>query len=107
MKSVSQFNTAVLSSAAFAATLVVASAFLQGAPAAATANGMNTVTITAQRMTQEQKIAYDIQQSGQPMQTVLVAAKRLSAEEKFALDQQDRQLQQAKAHPAKKALLLV
>lgn len=104
MKSAS-LNTVLLSTAAIAATLVVAGAFLQ--TTAANRANIATVTITAQRLTQEQKIAYDIQQSGQTMQTVLIAAKRLSAEEKFAMDQQDRQLQQAKARSQKKPLLLV
>ncbi|MBI3283628.1 MAG: hypothetical protein HYZ65_02075 [Burkholderiales bacterium] len=106
MKSANKFNTAVLSLAVVVAGCAVAAAFQQGKQLAAV-NQMATVTITAQRLTQEQKIAYDMQQSGQAMQTVLVTAKRLGAEEKSAMDRQEQAIQQARIRAQKKAQLLV
>jgi len=53
---------------------------------------MQTVTIVARRMSEEQKVAYDQESSN--MQTVVISAKRLSPEQKLAMDlqadQQDR-----------------
>lgn len=47
-----------------------------------------TVTISAKRMTVEEKRAFDLQSSG--FQTVVISAKRLTPEQKAAMDQQDR-----------------
>ncbi len=50
-----------------------------------------TVTISAKRMTAEEKRAFDLQSSG--FQTVVISAKRLTPEQKAAMDKQDREWQ--------------
>lgn len=53
-----------------------------------------TVTITAQRMTTEQKLAFDREQQAEMQQlaaadqTVIISAKKMSAEQKAAFDAQ-------------------
>lgn len=54
-------------------------------------NAAQTVTISAKRMTVEEKRAFDLQSSG--FQTVVISAKRLTPEQKAAMDQQDREWQ--------------
>ena len=54
---------------------------------------VQTVTISAKKMSAEEKRAFDLQSSG--FQTVVISAKRLTAEQKAAIDQQDRQWQTA------------
>ncbi|MBC3881788.1 hypothetical protein H8K35_11130 [Undibacterium sp. LX40W] len=54
-----------------------------------------TVTISAKKMSLEEKRAFDLQSSG--FQTVVISAKRLTAEQKAAIDQQDRQWQAAQS----------
>lgn len=89
------------------AKLILAAAFagIAGiASLAATANALQTaqvrtnpaaqvVTITAKRMTEAEKRAFDLQSSG--YQTVVISAKRLSPEQKAAIDRQDREWQAA------------
>jgi hypothetical protein len=50
-----------------------------------------TVTISAKRMTIEEKRAFDLQSSG--FQTVVISAKRLTPEQKAAMEKQDREWQ--------------
>ncbi|PXX47220.1 hypothetical protein [Undibacterium pigrum] len=97
-------NLTLLTICVFAATIVSVATYIN--KLAVKAN-IPTVTISAQRLTEQQKIAFDVEQAGHTMQTVFIAAKRLSLEEKFALDQQDRQNQQAKVRVHKKPQLLV
>lgn len=75
----------ILSTAVLTGVLAIAAAFTQ-APAVASAS-VPSVTIVAQRMTAEQKLAYDAAQEG--TQIVLISAKRLTAEQKLAMDKED------------------
>ncbi|MBI1773658.1 MAG: hypothetical protein HYR68_15190 [Burkholderiales bacterium] len=104
MNIVKKTNLTLLTIFAFTATIVPVATYINQLTVKAS---MPTVTITAQRLTEQQKIAFDVEQAGNTMQTVFIAAKRLSTEEKFALDQQDRQTQQAKVRVHKKPQLLV
>ncbi|MDP1977994.1 hypothetical protein [Undibacterium sp.] len=104
MNIVKKTNLTLLTICVFAATIVSVTTYIN--KLAAKAN-ISTVTITAQRLTEQQKIAFDIEQAGNTMQTVFIAAKRLSPEEKLALDQQGRQTQQAKVPVQKRPQLLV
>lgn len=97
-------NLTVLTICAFTVTIASVATYIN--KLAPTTN-IATVTITAPRLTEQEKIAFDVEQGRYPMQTVLIAAKRLTAEEKFAFDQQDRQIQQAKVRAHKKPQLLV
>lgn len=51
------------------------------------------VTISAKRMSDAEKRAFDLQSSG--FQTVVISAKRLTPEQKAAIDRQDREWQAA------------
>ena len=75
-------TSAVLATALFAGVFAVGNAFT--ATTTQTASAIPTVVITAQRMSEDQKIAFDAQQTG--VQTVVISAKRLSAEQKIAMD---------------------
>ena len=75
-------TSAVLATALFAGVFAVGNAFT--ATTTQTASAIPTVVITAQRMSEDQKIAFDAQQTG--LQTVVISAKRLSAEQKIAID---------------------
>ncbi|MFZ6730301.1 hypothetical protein ACO0LG_00055 [Undibacterium sp. Ji42W] len=97
-------NLTLLTIFAFAATIVPVATYINQVTVKAR---IPTVTITAQRLTEQQKIAFDAEQASGLIQTVFIAAKRLSAEEKFAFDLQDRQAQQAKVPVHKKPQLLV
>ena len=76
---------AIWSTALLAAVCATVCAFDSTTQAAAT---VQTVEITAQRMSQSEKIAYDT--AFQPVQTVLISARRLSEQEKLAYDQSER-----------------
>ncbi|MFZ6707913.1 hypothetical protein [Undibacterium sp. TC9W] len=104
MNIIKKSNLTLLTICVFAATIVPVATYINKL---AVKTSIPTVTITAQRLTEEQKIAFDIEQTGNTMQTVFIAAKRLSAAEKFAFDQLDRQTQQAKVRVHKKPQLLV
>lgn len=104
MNIIKKTNLTVLTIFAFAVTISSVATYINKLDAKPS---IATVTITAQRLTEQQKIAFDVEQAGHSMQTVLIAAKRLTAEEKFAFDQQDRQIQQAKVRVHKKPQLLV
>ena len=108
MNIIKKTNLTLLTICAFTATIVaVASHGDNQSDKLNTTASIPTVTITAQRLTEQQKIAFDVDQAKNTMQTVFIAAKRLSAEEKLALDQQDRQIQQAKLRAHRKPQLLV
>lgn len=92
------FNTkTVLTSAILISVLSVAAAFQvserapQAAPQAAAQ--IQTVTITAQRMSAQQKLDFDQQNS--TTQTVFIRAKRLSSVQKIAMALQDQAMQVA------------
>lgn len=51
------------------------------------------VTVSAKRMSEAEKRAFDLQSSG--FQTVVISAKRLTPEQKAAIDRQDREWQAA------------
>ncbi|WP_394779049.1 hypothetical protein [Undibacterium sp.] len=94
-----QFGT-VLAGIVAGAVLVSASAFHGNAGVqTVAAEQIPTVTITAKRMSLEEKLAYDMQQPGY-VQTVVLTAKRLTAEEKQAMADEDQRLQQLLAKRA-------
>ncbi|MFZ6861850.1 hypothetical protein ACO0K7_04405 [Undibacterium sp. Ji67W] len=77
---------AFFATALFAGVLAVGNAFTVGAPAVQSQSAaIPSVVITAQRMSEDQKLAFDAEQSGLP--TVVISAKRLTAEQKLAMDQ--------------------
>lgn len=47
---------------------------------------VQTITVTAKRMSNEQKVAYDQEQASHGVQTVVISAKRLSPQAKLAYD---------------------
>ncbi|WP_423049703.1 hypothetical protein [Undibacterium sp. SXout7W] len=51
---------------------------------------IETVHIFGKKMNPEQKMAFDLEQSGNTIQTVIITSHRMSAEEKLALDQQQK-----------------
>ncbi|MFZ6741798.1 hypothetical protein ACO0LC_01050 [Undibacterium sp. JH2W] len=75
----------ILSTALLTGALAITAAFTQG-NAEASMN-IASVTISAKRMTEEQKLAFDAAQD--ITQTVLISAKRLTAEEKLTMDKED------------------
>ncbi|MBI1772508.1 MAG: hypothetical protein HYR68_09235 [Burkholderiales bacterium] len=72
----------ILSTALLTGALAITAAFTQG-KAEASMN-IASVTISAKRMTEEQKLAFDAAQD--VTQTVLISAKRMTADEKMAMD---------------------
>ena len=91
-------NNAILATAFVVSFFAVGTAFTENvshpataaiASTAATSNAnmIPTVVITAQRMSEDQKIAFDAEQSG--IQTVVISAKHLTAQEKLAMDRDD------------------
>ncbi|MFZ6708387.1 hypothetical protein [Undibacterium sp. TC9W] len=89
----------ILSAALLTGALAITAAFTQG-KAEASMN-VASVTISAKRMTEEQKMAYDATQNA--MQTVLISAKRMTNEEKLAMDEAEKfQRQQVAQKAARK-----
>lgn len=96
-------STTILASAALAAIVSVAAAFQPvAAPAKAFATAglpaapaIASVTVSAKRMSAEQKLAFDLENQG--MQTVVISARRLSSEQKLAMAQEDLAIQAALA----------
>ena len=90
----STFKTAtILTSASLAAVLSIAAAF--HVPAPVTATNIASVTVSAKRMSTQQKQAFDLEAQG--VQTVVISTKRLSPEQKLAMAQEDRAMQVALA----------
>jgi hypothetical protein len=90
------FNSRViLGTALISGALFVTAAFQLPASEQVSAGALQTVNVTAQRMSQAEKNAYDLQYSD--MQTVVVSAKRLTAEQKLAMALEDNGVQQAAA----------
>jgi hypothetical protein len=87
MKSLTTSQLSIFSIAGFAAAIALTTAFQQTAISDPL---IPVVTITAQRMTEQQKIAFDLAQSASTVHTVEITGKRLTAEEKLAFDRQDR-----------------
>lgn len=92
MKSTFKTNT-ILTSASLAAVLSIAAAF--HVPAPTPASNIASVTVSAKRMSPEQKMAFDLESQG--VQTVVITTKRLSPEQKLAMAQEDRAMQIALA----------
>lgn len=96
-------TTSIEKSAAFLGALVITAAVAStcfaaektAAPAHNATPAIQTITITAKRMTPTQKFVYDKEQENLGVQVVLVSAKRFSAEEKLAFDKS--QAKQAQA----------
>ncbi|MES2038113.1 MAG: hypothetical protein V4495_09755 [Pseudomonadota bacterium] len=78
----------ILSTALLTGALAITAAFTQGkAEASQNVTSIASVTISAKRMTEEQKLAFDAAQDG--TQTVLISAKRMTADEKMAMDRDE------------------
>ncbi|MFZ6736031.1 hypothetical protein ACO0LG_29195 [Undibacterium sp. Ji42W] len=89
----------ILSTALLTGALAITAAFTQGTAEASM--NVASVTISAKRMTEEQKMAYDATQNA--MQTVLISAKRMTDEEKLAMDEAEQfQRQQVAQKAARK-----
>ncbi|NDI85283.1 hypothetical protein [Undibacterium crateris] len=83
MKSTTK-NNLILSIALFAGVAAVSQAFtVETRPAQ---SEIQTVSIVAKRMSEQEKIAFDTESA--EVQQVIVAARRMNAEEKIAFDQQ-------------------
>ncbi len=90
----STFKSAtILTSASLAAVLSIAAAFHVSAPT--TASKIASVTVSAKRMSAQQKQAFDLEAQG--VQTVVISTKRLSPEQKLAMAQEDKAMQVALA----------
>jgi len=77
---------AIFATALFAGVLAVDHAFTANTPVTQVQTAaISTVVITAQRMSEDQKLTFDAEQSG--VQTVVISAKRLTAEQILAMDQ--------------------
>lgn len=89
--------TTLLAGVTMAAIFSVAAAFQTptSAPVAAPAQAAQiaSVTVTAKRMSAEQKLAFDLENQG--FQTVVISTKRLSPEQKLAMAQEDQAMQAA------------
>ncbi|MFZ6679447.1 hypothetical protein [Undibacterium sp. Tian12W] len=92
----------ILSTALLTGALAITAAFTQSkAEASMNVASIASVTISAKRMTEEQKMAYDATQNA--MQTVLISAKRMTDEEKLAMDEAEKfQHQQVAQKAARK-----
>ncbi|MBC3869311.1 hypothetical protein [Undibacterium oligocarboniphilum] len=90
----------VIMTAVVAAACALGSAFsVSGVATGNTASAaMQTVTITAARMTSDQKLAYDAAESG--IQTVVISARKLTSEQKLAMDQEQEFAQKSVADAA-------
>ncbi len=73
MNKAKKLQFTILTTAIFTGTIAVVSAFYQE-----NAQATPTVTISAKRMTVDEKIAYDTELFGQTQQTVLISAKRIT-----------------------------
>ena len=82
-------TSAIFATALFAGVLAVGNAFTANthATASVSSDAIPSVVITALRMSEDQKIAFDAEQSG--MQTVVISAKHLTADQKLAMDKAD------------------
>ncbi|MES2105396.1 MAG: hypothetical protein V4634_15345 [Pseudomonadota bacterium] len=100
MKTANKFQVlTVLAGALAGAVFAAGSAFHNAASVQAAVEQIPTVTITAKRMSADEKLAYDMQQEGY-VQTVVIAAKRLTAEQKQAMLEEDLRLQNTIARQA-------
>ncbi len=96
-------TTSIEKSAAFLGALVITAAVAStcfaadktAAPSFTATPAIQTITITAKRMSPAQKFAYDNEQENQGVQVILISAKRFNAEEKIAFDKS--QTKQAQA----------
>jgi hypothetical protein len=95
----SNSKKSILLTATLLAIVSVATAFQQSEPL--DRGQIQTVHISAKRMSEQQKLAYDTQ--GQEAQTVLIVAKRLTPEQKLAMDRQDHALHSVLAQRQAKA----
>ncbi|MFZ6768856.1 hypothetical protein ACO0LM_17500 [Undibacterium sp. Di26W] len=78
-------NGLIMSTALITGVLAIGSAFTQ--VQAQDNAALQSVTIVAKRMSEEQKIAFDTAQD--PAHVVMISAKRLTAEQKMAMDRED------------------
>ncbi len=102
MKTANTFKSSVIvATALLAAVFASGCAFQSAAQQQVAASAVQTVTITAKRMTTDEKIAFDTANAS--AQTVVIAAKRLTAEQKLAMLQEDMHIQASAAHKVQPA----
>ncbi|HTD06195.1 hypothetical protein [Undibacterium sp.] len=100
MKTAHKFQAATaIAGALVGAVFAAGYAFHNAAGARAAVEQVPTVTITAKRMTADEKLAYDMQQDGYA-QTVVISARRLTAEQKQAMLEEELRLQNTVAKRA-------
>ncbi len=85
MNTITKLGITILSTAAIAASLS-ANCNATNQMHAKTPTANQTVTISAKRMTAEEKAAFDQTSSANATQTVVISAKRLSPQAKIAFD---------------------
>ncbi|MES2073866.1 MAG: hypothetical protein V4488_26165 [Pseudomonadota bacterium] len=99
MKTVNKFQAGVIfATAVLGAVFATGCAYHNAASVQAAAGQVATVTITAKRMTADEKLAYDMQQGD--VQTVVLSARRLTAEQKQAMLEEELRLQNTIARQA-------
>lgn len=100
MKTANKFQVSVIfATAVLGAVFATGCAYHNAASVQAAAGQVATVTVTAKRMTADEKLAYDMQQGGD-VQTVVLTAKRLTAEQKQAMLEEELRLQNTIARQA-------
>lgn len=108
MKTASKLQAvALLTGALVGAVFASSYAFHGVARVPVAAEQVPTVTITAKRMSADEKLAYDVQQNMQQagdVQTVVLTAKRLTAAQKQAMLEEDLRLQNTLAKRAARAV---
>lgn len=88
-------NTTVIASALLAGLFSVVTAFQMPVATNASVTGLQTVSISAKRMSAAEKIAFDREDSATQM--VVISARRLTAEQKLAMIMEERNAQQLAA----------
>ena len=104
MKTFFQIRKEGLTIAAIAVTICAGAAFQQGKDQEPV---IQTVTITAKKMTEQEKNAFDRTSMVQTAQTVVIHHRRLTAEEKLASDQLDKSARNPAIHWVPKRSVLV
>lgn len=84
MKTANTFKSSVIVATALVAAVFVSGCAFHAGTQQVTGSDVQTVTMTAKRMTTDEKIAFDT--AAATAQTVVVAAKRMTEDEKIAFD---------------------
>ncbi|MFZ6645550.1 hypothetical protein ACO0LO_07535 [Undibacterium sp. TJN25] len=101
MKTANTFTSGIILASALVTALFASGCAYQATAQQQASTSVQTVTVTAKRMTTDEKIAYDT--ANTTAQTVVMVAKRLTAEQKLAMAQEDMRLQASAARHAQPA----